>query len=334
MKPELNTDDFCRASKRLSCDVAAIKTVADVESKGEGFYPDGFPTILFERHKFRSFTNGRYNTSHPQISGPAGNYGKAGQNQRNKFNLAFSLDPEAAMKSCSWGKFQIMGFNYAVCGFKSVGAFVDAMKESEGRQLDAFVSFVKNNGLADELRENDWAGFARQYNGADYKKNKYDTKMAAAYRKYAKEDVDCSNTSAVAPQTHTSAHTPTVDPQLSATAPPIDSSADITETKTTEVIQTGDTTHAIETTQPKGDPPDATATQVSRNGPLAKWLFGGGGLTMVGTSIWAYITGNANVVAVAIICVTALIAAIIFRGAITDAIRMQVAADPEKKNVS
>lgn len=30
------------------------------------------------------------------------------------------------MKSCSWGKFQIMGFNYEDCGFSTVGAFVDA----------------------------------------------------------------------------------------------------------------------------------------------------------------------------------------------------------------
>jgi hypothetical protein len=195
-KPKLTNDDFCRAAKQLKCEVAAIKAVDDTESRGSGFYSDGFPTILFERHKFRQFTNGTYNASHPQISGPAGGYGSAGQNQRNKFNLAFKLDPEAAMKSCSWGRYQIMGFNHKMCGHKTVGEFVDAMKQSEGKQLDAFVSFVISAGLADELRNHNWAGFARGYNGAGYKKNKYDTKMAAAYKKFAKEDIDCSKTSA------------------------------------------------------------------------------------------------------------------------------------------
>lgn len=86
------------------------------------------------------------------------------------------------MMSCSWGKFQIMGFNYAVCGFTSVGAFVDAMKESE-ENTDAFVEFIISEHLADELRRHDWKGFARTYNGAGYAENKYDTKMAAAYRR-------------------------------------------------------------------------------------------------------------------------------------------------------
>jgi hypothetical protein len=110
--------------------------------------------------------------------------------------------------------------------------------------------------------------------------------------------------------------------------------AEIVETKTTEVVQTGDTTHAVETTQPKGDPPDATPTKVSQNGPLAKWLAGGGGLTAIGTFVWGYIQANPSAVAIGIICITLLIIVIIFRGAITDAIRMQTAADPDKKNVS
>lgn len=185
-RPLLTQADFERAAKRLQCDVAAVKAVAEVESRGQGFYADGFPVILFERHIFRKYTQGRYNRTHPHLSGPAGNYGPAGQNQRNKFNEAFALNPDAAMKACSWGKFQIMGFNYEICGFVSVGAFVDAMKESEGRQLDAFVSFVIGNHLAQYLRSQDWAAFASRYNGEGYRKNRYDSKMAAAYRKHLK----------------------------------------------------------------------------------------------------------------------------------------------------
>lgn len=183
---ELTEKDFQIAAKTLNCEIAAIKAVSEVESRGKGFYPDGFPVILFERHKFRQFTKGKYNESHPHLSGPAGGYGKAGQNQRNKFNEAFALDPNAAMKSCSWGKFQIMGFNFEVCGFDSVDQFVEAMKESEGTQLQAFVSFVIGNDLASPLRNKNWAAFAKGYNGASYAINQYDTKMAKAYAKFLK----------------------------------------------------------------------------------------------------------------------------------------------------
>lgn len=184
-KPTLTEQDFQRASKKLRCEVPAIKAVAEVESRGKGFYASGFPVILFERHIFRKYTQGRYNKTHPHLSGPAGNYGAAGQNQINKFNEAFKLNPIAAMKSCSWGKFQIMGFNYEICGYEDVGSFVDAMKESEGKHLDAFVEFVIGNGLAIHLRTKNWAAFAKGYNGAGYKKNNYDVKMAKAYARHS-----------------------------------------------------------------------------------------------------------------------------------------------------
>lgn len=194
MSKTLTEKDFEIAAKILRCEIASVKAVAEIESLGKGFYADGFPVILFERHVFRKYTKGKYNQSHPHLSGPAGNYGAAGQNQRNKFNEAFALSPTAAMKACSWGKFQIMGFNHAVCGFATVGELVDAMKVSEGEQLLAFVKFVIGNNLADELRKKQWAAFAKGYNGAGYKKNNYDVKLAAAYRKYAAQKHKKSST--------------------------------------------------------------------------------------------------------------------------------------------
>lgn len=109
----------------------------------------------------------------------------------------------------------------------------------------------------------------------------------------------------------------------------------VTETKTTEVTQEGGKTTAVEQSQtvPAGDHPSVTPTQVSQNGPLAKWLAGGGGAA-VGLYLWNYIQSNPSAVAIGIVCLTALIFAIIFRGTITDAIRMQTAADPDKKNVT
>lgn len=191
-KKKLSDEDFCRAAKRLDCSVAAIKAVAEVESRGDGFDSQDRPKILFERHKFAKYTNGKYIKTHPHIcSWKAGGYGTSSE-QYGRFSEAFMLDPVAAMLSASWGKFQVMGFNSAICGFKSVGEFVDAMKESEGRHLDSFVEYVRHNSLADELKSLNWAAFARGYNGIDYKKNNYDRKMADAYTKYSKVKIDCS----------------------------------------------------------------------------------------------------------------------------------------------
>lgn len=192
MDKKVTNRDYCKSAEKIKCEVAAIKAVSYVESKGQAYYADGFPVILFERHIFRKYTNGIYNQSHPELSGPQGNYGPAGQHQRDKFNAAFKLNPTAAMKACSWGKYQLMGFNYDACGFGSVGEFVDAMKESEGRQLEAFTNFVIHNRLDKYLRTHNWAAFAKGYNGTGYKQNQYDTKMASAYAKFSKENIDCS----------------------------------------------------------------------------------------------------------------------------------------------
>ena len=43
------------------------------------------------------------------------------------------------------------------------------------------IAFIRAIGLADELRKQDWAAFAHAYNGAGYRANKYDTKLAAAF---------------------------------------------------------------------------------------------------------------------------------------------------------
>lgn len=110
-------------------------------------------------------------------------------------------------------------------------------------------------------------------------------------------------------------------------------SSDITETKTTDIAQQGGMTTAVETTTPGGDAPDVPPTRVSINGPLAKWLTSGG-ISAVGLFAWNYVQTNPSAVGIAVICVTLLVVVIIFRGAITDAIRMQTAADPSKKNVT
>lgn len=180
----LTEQDYINAAQELGCEVAAIKAVSEVEAPKGGFQADGRPTILFERHKFHEFTSGKYSADNPDISNPRpGGYTK---DEHARLDKAAKLNRNAALKSASWGKFQIMGFNHSLVGFPVLQDFINAMYTSEGEQLKAFVKFIKANKLDDELRDKRWSDFARIYNGRNYHINAYDEKMKAAYKKYSK----------------------------------------------------------------------------------------------------------------------------------------------------
>jgi hypothetical protein len=179
--------DFVDAAALLECEVAAVKAVCEVESPRGGFNPDGSPTSLFEGHQFYRYTKGRFAQSHPNLCYPSWDrtqYGKDWQVEKDRLNRAIALDRTAALMSASFGRFQVMGFNFSLVGFTNVEAFYQAMQVSEGEHLKAFCEYVIHSGLKDEIQRKDWAGFARGYNGPGYQKNQYDLKLAKAYAKY------------------------------------------------------------------------------------------------------------------------------------------------------
>jgi hypothetical protein len=181
--PATGLDDAAieAAATKIGCQVAAVRAVIDVESRG-GFLPDTRPKILFERHYFARLTKGEFSGSNPDISNPKWGGYKGGAAEYERLGRAIKLDRDAALRSASWGAFQIMGDNYKLCGFATAEDFVKAMVSGAPAQLDAFVAFIKKTGLSDELIRTDWAGFARGYNGPAYRANKYDDKLGAAYR--------------------------------------------------------------------------------------------------------------------------------------------------------
>lgn len=182
-------EDFHRAADVLGVDVASIKAVAQIEAPNGGFLPTGEPTILFERHVFSRRTQGRFDATYPHISNPAaGGYGPTSA-QHGRLAEAAALDRTAALESASWGKFQIMGFNHQTAGFMTLQGFINAMYASEGKQLDAFVSFLKNDragAMQRALKASDWDTFARLYNGPAYAKHNYHGRLRAAYTALAK----------------------------------------------------------------------------------------------------------------------------------------------------
>lgn len=186
-KLQLTDSDFDRAANALGVSVPAIKAVAEVESRGEGFLDTGEPKILFEPHIFSRLTGGVYDKSHPDISYPkwkSGAYGPISA-QHGKLQRAAALDRDAAMQSASWGLFQVMGFNWKAAGFKSLQAFVNAMYKGVDGHMDALVGFISgDHDMLRALQNLRWGDFARLYNGPGYKANRYDEKMAASYRKH------------------------------------------------------------------------------------------------------------------------------------------------------
>lgn len=184
----LDDIDLPKIGARVGVGEDEIHAVMDVEAAGSGFDSKGRPRILFERHIFNRQLSGAKQAKARQEGLAVVKWSRATYNhdQYALLERAMRIDEMAALKSASWGLGQVMGFNHKMAGYPTVELMVRAFMDDEENHLAAMISFIKNAGLDDELRRHDWAGFARGYNGAGYKVNKYDEKLAAAYRKWSR----------------------------------------------------------------------------------------------------------------------------------------------------
>lgn len=181
---EVTLADYERIATLVGCEVAALRAVVAVESKGAGFIAPGKAKILFESQWFGYFTNDQYNDSHPKISSYARNPDLylGGLPEWDRLNAAIALDKDAAIKSASWGLGQVMGMHYEALGYASVDEWVRLMNRSEADQIEAMARFIKANpGAYKGLVNRDWATLAYHYNGEAYAENQYDVKLAEAY---------------------------------------------------------------------------------------------------------------------------------------------------------
>lgn len=190
-------DDAARSAigklaKEMSIEPAALLAVAEVESAGKAFATvDGkdMPLIRWEGHYFYRLlpkslqkTAVQKGLAHPSVGGVP-NPGS----QQGRYNLlkrAQQLESDAALSSCSWGLGQVMGAHWKWLGYKSAQAQVDDACSGIVGQVRLMSKFIVKSNLIDELKNRDWAAFARQYNGPSFKKFEYDAKMAAAYKRH------------------------------------------------------------------------------------------------------------------------------------------------------
>lgn len=226
---EITKQQWHDAAENLKCEPEVLMAIAKVESGGRSAFwrlnqGDGahIPAILYERHYFSHLTGGKYDQDHPDISWPVGYrkkslLGSSDQKMHDhkveatdvysdyatsylRLVNAYRLDAEAALKSCSWGKFQIMGANFELCGVDTIKVFVGTICKSELGQIQLLSGFIqrkpqawknpknkklgKEISLWDAVKIKDWKAIAFNYNGPGYATYSYDSQLHKAYESY------------------------------------------------------------------------------------------------------------------------------------------------------
>ena len=211
--PEITERDYQEAADSIGLSKTMVKAVFHVESGASGYNDDGSLKSLLERHWVYRLANRAGAEAFDRIrasagdrncnKSPGGYQGGVAEYYRAA-TVCASGHPEAvriALESMSFGRPQIMGFNYEKAGYNSAQAMVEAMHGDEENHLKAFLAFIKAEGLvpylveADELLQQGkkpgkaLAHFAEVYNGKKHKQ--YDLKIARAWHvmKAAESDV-------------------------------------------------------------------------------------------------------------------------------------------------
>ena len=144
-----------------------------IESNEKPFTENGNPITRFEAHWWRRY----------RIASRTAKKFDRQKNPRDldsrwsQFREMYAIDPEAAIKSHSFGCYQIMGFNHIACGFEQPAAFLNAMKTLSG-QGKCFINFVKaSKRLHRAMQVEDIHAMSLHYNGPRYKQNRYHIKL-------------------------------------------------------------------------------------------------------------------------------------------------------------
>ena len=182
-------------ANKYDLEPAVILAIQSVESGNNGYLPDGRPKILFEGHVFWRMLKAAGKNPAEHVRGNEDILFEkqdrskyiGGAAEYVRLEKAAKIDHVAALKSASWGEFQIMGFNHKTVGFADVDSFVESISQPGAGQIRAVLAFMENNKLLPLVRgqNKNWAKFAAAYNGAGYKKNQYDVKLQKAYDRFS-----------------------------------------------------------------------------------------------------------------------------------------------------
>lgn len=190
---------IARVAKSIGLEPAAVLAVAEVESAGKAFaVVNGKqePLIRFEGHYFDRLVgkDKRASARRAGLADPRVGAVKNPNGQPARYAMlerAMDIDRDAAIMSVSWGLGQVMGEHWKMLGFSSPTDLMATARSGVAGQVLLMAKFISENaGLKRALKNHDWASFARGYNGPAYKKNRYDVKMAEAYARLKKLNIE------------------------------------------------------------------------------------------------------------------------------------------------
>lgn len=191
MRQELiNTIKQAVATTKTLIPLPRLLAFIEVESGGRGFGDTGKLILQFESLVFSKATGIPRSTLNQYKWDE--NTVDVQSKEWEAFNEAFSINPEEAMKSTSWGLPQIMGFNHKQAGYASVGDMLDDFKRGELQQVMALIRFIEGSSkLYKAIMAADYENMANYYNGFGHaqlaKKNgwkPYPDKLKEAEAKY------------------------------------------------------------------------------------------------------------------------------------------------------
>ncbi|HEY3309498.1 MAG TPA: N-acetylmuramidase domain-containing protein [Desulfuromonadaceae bacterium] len=176
-----------RLADTISIDPSVAMAVVAAESAGNGFQ-NGRMIIRFENHYFWNLWGKHNQKGFAEHFSYSKTKPWTGQRFRSSvettwqsfhgsqaaewmvFNLAFTLDENAALSSLSMGLPQIMGANHGLIGYESAGDMFAAFSQSERTQLIGLFDFIKGphslSPAVSALQHMDFTAFAACYNGS------------------------------------------------------------------------------------------------------------------------------------------------------------------------
>ncbi|MCH8519664.1 MAG: N-acetylmuramidase family protein [Nanoarchaeota archaeon] len=168
--------------------VAFARAIASIETNNREFDSNGNPVARFECHVF----NRNSNQNVPCTTRDGESFSRvASETNYEAFVRASQINENQAFSSTSFGMFQVLGSNYATFGLSSPQELQQRTLTQEG-QVDLFLRFIlsRENSILRELRDSQTLNYriiAQRYNGAQYERNQYHTKLQVAYERYYQE---------------------------------------------------------------------------------------------------------------------------------------------------
>jgi hypothetical protein len=171
-------------SQKINIDPALAVAVIATESGGQASGAAGRMTIRFENHLFWYYwgkdNSGAYNQlfefdptvkwrGHKYRPNSGSVWLDVHTNQDSEYAalvVARNLNNVAALGAISMGLVQILGSNFAACGYPSVEAMFNSFSAEPRNQLIGFFNFIAHDpAKVTAMQQKDYAAFATRYNG-------------------------------------------------------------------------------------------------------------------------------------------------------------------------